>query len=398
MNLIDMYLKYTEEHEAKEIFHKWCMISSCASILSGRCWTTLGYQVLKPNLFVILTGPPASRKSAAIETMLDVLKPLTVNDVTLSSESITCKKLMEELADGVKSFTYDGATENYMNLLTVASELKSFIKPKDMDLAVLLLELFDGKVRRHRHATASCGEVELNNMSLNILAGTTHDFFLGKDFEAHVGSGLASRLIFLLANEKRFNNADPPYFRSPGGLKAKEKLQKKLFQLYNVVGYIPFLEEGKKAYHTWYKEQPLGIDKSVPRTMVPYAGRRQTYVRKLSLILWALQFIEDMTIAKEIKERHVLESLEIIKEAEVHIRLAYDASGRSPDVESLNDVEAFFKMRKGKWVKRIELEERFMKDMQQHVLDSILHLMLVELRTLETEAPAGRSIYRYVGK
>ena len=395
MNIIEMYLKYTEPHEAKTIFHLWSFLSVCASILSGRCWSTLGYGILKPNLFIILTGPPASRKSAAIETAMEMIDPLLDNDdLVLSSESITFRGLTKELVASNKSFTVGDETVNYMNLFASASELTSFLDTNDKKLMNFMLEAFDGKIRRHRHSTASCGSDEMRNISINLLAGTTKKFLQDHTFSDHVESGFASRLLFLMEDQRRFNNPDPEL-----DFELKNQIIRKLFQLTTITGYIPFLGKGKEEFVNWYKTQPLGIDKTVPSSMIPYAGRRQTYVRKLSLIMWCLEYIEDMSLERIVQARHVTQALKLIKGAEQHIRKAYDTSGRSPDILSINEIEAYFKERENTFISKKQIYEHFHKDVTPQVLDSILDNMVINLKVLKFGVLPGKGEgYKYVGK
>jgi hypothetical protein len=57
---------YAEETEAPRQFWTWAGISTIASALQRKVWLPFGFEKLYPNLYVILVGPPASRKAAPI--------------------------------------------------------------------------------------------------------------------------------------------------------------------------------------------------------------------------------------------------------------------------------------------------------------------------------------------
>ena len=396
MNPLKKYLEYTKEHESREIYHTWCFISAVASILSGRCWTTLGYSILHPNFFVILSGPPGiPRKSAAIKTITDLCQPVIDEGfLNLASESLTKPRLCDELVEGEQSYKYTEKGEElehkYMSLLTIASELSSFVKPKDDELSKFLLNLFDGE-KKYDHGTRHHGTAKLKNATLNILAATTTEFFEGLSFQEHVRSGLSSRCIFLQVDDRKFNKPDPQI-----DFELKEDLREDLMKLTEITGYIKFSDHGRKFFNSWYEAQPITVIKGTPKNMLSYCARRQTYVRKLSLILWSLDYIKGNFI-KEICEVHVKNAIELITEAENYMVAAYGKSGRSPDIEAINDVIAFFQAHEGEWVARQQLVYRFAKEMKPEVLDYILHNLAVEVRALEVQMLAGRPMYKFIG-
>lgn len=400
MNIIQKYLKYTKEHEAREIYHKWCIISAIASCLSGRCWTTLGYDKLNPNFFIVLAGPPAiPRKSAAIRTLLNLIQPLIDEGIiNTTAESVTHREILNSLArstlacPGIKNI--DGSDYEYMSLHTIASELVNFIKVKDKDsekLAGLLLQLFDGEVK-YEHGTATQGTAKLKNVSLNLLAATTGKFFSGGVFNAHIDSGFASRCIFIWLDDRRANNPDPDI-----NVTLKEEIQREFFKLINVTGHIPFSKEGKVCYDSWYKEQSLTIDTNVPKNMISYYGRRQTYVRKLSLVFWSLDYIQE-GVNKEIGSVHVEEAIKTTLEMEKYMSRAYTKSGRSSDILDVNEVISYFQQHRGEWISRMELGNIFsIRDMKPETLDYIINSMYREMGVLEQCMVGTKMKYRFMG-
>jgi hypothetical protein len=395
MNLLEMYIKYTKEHEAQEIFHKWAIIFATSSILSGRCWTTLGYGIVKPNLFVAFIGPPAARKSAAIEVIEDVMSPLILQDeITIASDSFSHRQIMEEFVKSEKSITVNDAAFNYMSLILMCDEIKTFLDPGEKKINNFLLTAFDGGKRKH--STMNCGIAETKNISLSILTAATPSFLRGQIFDIYVGIGLASRFIFLPVKEKRFHNPDGIF-----PTKLKEHIQRKLFSLLNIIGQIPFDETGKETYNAWYCKQPLGVDRTIPIAMIPYGGRRQTYLRKLSLTVWAWDYLENPTIDKKISKRHVEQALILLKELESYVREAYGAVGRSADVDNLKDMEDFFRERKGEWIKRKDIFKMFKRDIQPTKIEELLNMMVKETKDVKAEVKKdnlmGAEVYKYVG-
>ena len=62
---IDGYLDYTANTEPKASYRRWAAISAVAAALQRKCYLVIGSETFYPNLYVILTGPPAARKKPA---------------------------------------------------------------------------------------------------------------------------------------------------------------------------------------------------------------------------------------------------------------------------------------------------------------------------------------------
>jgi hypothetical protein len=399
-NLLDLYLEYTEPHEARTIYHKWCIISTVASIISGRCWTRLGFGKLDPNLFIVLAGPPGiPRKTAALRTMQDVFLPLIPESylqVSTGSPASTRELLhlleKSELNCTVVNELEEFEDQPYMTFMQFSSELSNFIKQKDTEFSNMLLELFDGSLDFKR-STFHHGSTEVRNASLNILAATTNSFFEEISFREHIKSGLSSRFIFIYLDDRRGNYPDPDF-----DLELKKKIQDRLFKLSKVTGYIPFSEKAKKVYLDWYSTQPTKATGKMNKNTLSYIARKQTYVRKLCLILFAMDYVrEGSNMASEVFPIQVERAIELVNEVEGYMMCAYGKSGRSPDSEDINDILVYFQSRPGEWVSKQELIHRFMKDMRREVLESLLTILSTEMDALETKMMSGRPIYLFKG-
>ena len=60
-NWIDAYLDYTEKTEPRKSYRLWAGLSTIAAVLQRKCYMRVGSEIFYPNLYVVLTGPPAAR-------------------------------------------------------------------------------------------------------------------------------------------------------------------------------------------------------------------------------------------------------------------------------------------------------------------------------------------------
>jgi len=394
MSLLNNYLEYTKNHESCEIYHKWCMIAMVGAILSGRCWTHLGYFKLNPNFFLVLAGPPAlPRKTDALDLITEMVSPLRNEYVFFSSESGSAANLIDEFEASQLSCKIPGQVEphTYMNLITVNDEITNFLPKEDRILHSFLLGLYKGKVE-HKHGTRYRGTTSLFNVSYSLLTATTHDFFKGKDYNAYVSSGFTSRCIILYLDRKKgnFRTAKPDQ-------ELKKEIQKDLLKMMQITGAIEFSEVAEDTFFDWYKEFPTKLEdfKGTTATLA-YYGRKQTHVRKVALVLWAMDYIGEKQVIKEICPKHVKEAIEIIEDAEQYLTAGLKTGGSAPDAEQLNAVITYFQSHIGTWVSRRQLIRFFMRDINALTMEEILG-RLVEIGGLKVESVGGSPTYLFKG-
>ena len=66
-SFFDLYFSYVGETECPRIFHRWTAISCVAALLGRSVAIPFGHSSIYPNLYVMLMGPPGTRKSTAIK-------------------------------------------------------------------------------------------------------------------------------------------------------------------------------------------------------------------------------------------------------------------------------------------------------------------------------------------
>lgn len=394
MTWLEMYHEYTKEAEPITAYHEWAGLFCISSALSARCWTNLGFGKIYPNLYVVLVGLPAkTRKGAAIEIACSMLQPLEDEFlIYTSSESITGPKLIHDMQETKTMVEIDDKPYEYMGLAATSSELATFLKRNADDLVTLLIELFDGKAK-YRHGTIKHSTKHLKNTCLNMLAGTVPSFFQATGFEAHINTGLTSRCIFIYADDRRWNKADP-YIDEKLHLELIGQLRK----MTEICGLIPLSHDANKYFNLWYEKLPQN-PKVIPALM-PYYGRKQMHVRTVAMLCTAMDIVKGAKQVTEIK--HLQSAIEIVKRAEELMAPVFKKTGRVVGLKDIDDIKETVKKAKG-WITYGDIVRKHHYDisMDPNVPGGIMNILdnLVNtLKVVERKTEGKQLMFRWRGR
>jgi len=275
----------------------------------------MGTGRIYPNMYVILTGPPAVRKSTAFLIMTKLLRRYTnvrfaPDDTSGQRQGLIAamtsasnkddddeKKIIEALSSVVKQeksghgntslgdLQADLAevgnlrldTRDPYTLFIAASELNSILGEGNTALLTFLQKMYDGDPYNYQLKNTS---VELNDALLGMIGATTpSQLAIAMPAEA-VGQGFTSRAIFVYADKRAVRKIARP--------KLDVTAEEQLGEIYSKVFYEfegAFAEDPVAAtmLDNLYER---GITITDPR-FVHYTERRHTHLQKLFLALAA---------------------------------------------------------------------------------------------------------------
>lgn len=278
--IFETYLSYVEDTESPKIFHRWSFLSACAASLGRKIYLPFGTDVIYPNLYIILTGVPATRKSSAIGV---AQKLLADSGYSLFAANKTSKqKFLLDWEEACKSghdlvsLLDDSAEASLMYIC--ADEFMDFIGMGNFDFLSLLTTLWDNKPsyeERVKNSMSAC----IYQPTLNVLGGATPaSLALALPKEA-AGQGFMSRVIFVYSEPSGRKITFP---KLPDQ-KLRLALVTFLSQLAETSGEVSISPEARgildKIYHRWANIFDIKLDY--------YAGRRFTQLLKICMILSA---------------------------------------------------------------------------------------------------------------
>ena len=111
-NWIESYVTYMRTSEAPENFYRWSALWMLSSAIERKAWLENYHNTFYPQLWVILTGPPATFKSTVCRQAVELLKEST--EVKIGPNIATVEHLLELLPECNKKFFHENKEYEHM--------------------------------------------------------------------------------------------------------------------------------------------------------------------------------------------------------------------------------------------------------------------------------------------
>ena len=363
-NWLDTYIEYTKESEVTEIFRLWVGISTIASCLQRKCWSKLGSLITYPNMYIILVGPPASKKGTAIMQGRDLLNDI---GVSIAPDYSSKEALIEELATSNDRFVEnDGNWIEHSSISIISRELGVlFGNKRDLGMIPYLCDVYDCH-DEFRSKTIGRGDRVINNVWANLIGATIPDFKNNLPPEVITG-GFSSRSIFVYS--EGITKPEDLVIVPQLNPEVRDILSYDLEQILNLSGEYSYDEEFISSYGKWRMDNFGFIPGDNPK-LKAYADRRSTHARKLSIILCASRTNDNI-----VKEEDFVVAAEIISETEKDMSLVFGGIGKNPFAEVQEKIISLV-FTKGE-ISYSELLEQFRLDISANDLSEIIKTLIV---------------------
>lgn len=345
MDLMSSYLQYTEHSEPPKIYHRWCLLSSVGALLARKYWVPFGHERLFPNIYVMLIGEPATRKSTSIKT---IKKLLTRSDYeTISADKTGKEKFLidlEGLEEGeqvsFKQAKLDSITERNLfgssgvaslsepkEVFIMADEFNDFAGLNNTQFYDTLGSLWDfddpNKPYTSRFKNQS---VSIFQPTVSILGGNTQENFARAFPPEIIGGGFLSRMLLIHGERSKARYTFPPTPAEEDTLRVIDSFRNLRTSFR---GEAKLTDAARTLFDTIYRDSSYEI-RDV--RFKYYNGRRFTQLIKTSLIISAC-FGQD-----EINEEHVITANTILAAAESNMHNAMGEFGKSKNSAVTNVV------------------------------------------------------------
>ena len=222
-NILQTYIDNNSGNECPPQYHRWAFISATAACLGRRIRIKFGHKYLFPNMYVVLVGLPATRKSHAIDIVEDLLKASEYNKFAFTKTSR--EKFLMDFHEGFENRTATGEIDlksaldtplieltekkkesgNFSLLpsrecFVCADELLDFLGMKNYSFFSTLTTLWDNKDKYAERLKRSLS-VNIPRPYLNMLGGFTPQNLNLCIPSEMIGQGATSRFVFIHANK-----------------------------------------------------------------------------------------------------------------------------------------------------------------------------------------------------
>lgn len=347
-NWLRTYAKFTDITEAPDMFHFWTGVSTIAGALRRNVWFDQVTFKWFPNFYVLFVAPPGiATKSSTMGIGMSLLRQ--VEGVFMGPASMTWQGLTTALQNSTTMVPF-GDLSNPLETQFVAqssitcevSELGTFLDPRNDELISVLIDLWDGKEGYWERWLKVADNTKIENPWINIIAATTPSWLKMNFNEQLIGGGLASRMIFAYADQKK---RLIPFVDEVTNLDEHFQMEKDLVHdlrdIAEMRGAFTLSPEARKHERDRYNRHWTKRDEHLlDRRYEGYLARKQTHIMKLAMILSASES-SNMMITLE----HIALAENFITGIEYDMHKAFDTIRTSDEAkhtyELLNQIKTF---------------------------------------------------------
>ena len=410
------YLEYTEESEPPLSYHVWVGISLMAASLQRRIYLRWGYEVIYPNMYIVLIGPSGKcRKGTAMTIGKDIIKDIGIK---ITSESITREALIRSMKRAVVNYI-EPDTGNiifHCSLTAISPELSVFLGQNDVKFLADLTDWYDS-LDSWTYETKNVGIDEIQGICFNLLGATAPDWLQSILPEEAIGGGFTSRIIFIVEENK--SKVVPIYNMTDDDRKLREDLVEEnkrktipepkitdrlqhirealradLERIATLSGEFVMTDETRALYSAWYQKQDDNTRAGNPAIDDPrftgYCERRATHIRKLCMIFSASRG-DDLLITSA----DFIRGIDVLTTAEKKMPKVFGGLGNAQYVKVTEKLLIFFKERKR--VSRSELLVIFYRDLDMPTLETIEKtLSAMKVIKIKHDIAKGEVYYEWI--
>ena len=386
---LDTYMEYTKHSEPHYMYRKWVGISTLAAAMQRKIWMEWGSGItLYPNMYVVLVGPPAARKGTALAQGRKLMS--RCDTIKIAPDTITRQALIGEFANTNHSAPAAKGTNTvgapHSSLTVCSPELTVFLGYNNMEFITDLTDWFDCPDYWSYHTKGS-GNNQIINSFFNLIGATTPTLIRTALPTEAIGSGLASRIVFVY--QKKMEKRVAYHEVTGEERQAGEYLVEDLQRICSMSMQLKPSECFIKAYSEWYN---VGQDDERIITFQKfehYLARRQIHLLKMSMIFAVSRNTDGAVTAEDFKKAHKL-----LLETEVNMPLTFAGMGNAPNSEVTMKIMAAF-AEKGTKISLASLMSEFIGDVDVDGLHGVMDAIL--LMGVAEEVREGKGEIWYVG-
>jgi len=354
------YLAYTEDTESPRIYHRWCAIAATGAMLGRNIYIRHGHSRYFPNIYCMLIGEAAARKSTTIKIVRRLMttagyqtfaadktsKEQFLVDLAKSGESIDTIDDIQfdhdsnKRADFYKSQTFNNLWGNNLNgehaakeMFIAADEFNEFAGVANHEFYTTLGNLWDWDDSKPFTQTFKTSRsVEIIQPTISILGGNTQENFARAFPPEIIGQGFFSRLLLIHGERTGKKIAFP---KPPTEIATKEIVR----QLQEIRKFGSHSKEAVELELTSEARSLLEIiyidwSEINDTRFVSYNNRRFTHLLKLCLI------VAGAKAAPKIDSNIVIEANTYLTAAELLMPTALGEFGKGKNSDIANKIIA----------------------------------------------------------
>lgn len=370
------FLDITAHLESPFEYFQWSGLSTLAAVAQRKIYMESQAFFAFPNMYIVLVGPPGSKKSTAIRAGRKLLQK--VPGINLSSDAPSVAGLMQEFTE------IAGAQKDHQSLNAFISEYGSLYENATETMTGFLTAIYDGDADYIKR-TRIGGKEHIPFPWLNLLAGTTPTWLGDNLRKSAVEGGLVARTLYVYSEDLILKNPFPKYTKEIK--QVEEALIHDLTHISVIYGEFDFEGgEGGDAYQwfsKWYLDREGRFPKVSDNRTAGYYVRKPIHLLKVAMAV---------SLAKSDDLRLSVQNLEVAKSfldrIEPGMSRAFSAVGGNVYATEIERVERLVRSANGGIVTYEDLVAHTYHNIEQRKLDDAL-LTLKAMGRIEGMASTG---------
>jgi hypothetical protein len=365
---IDNYMEFMKNTEPAAVFDKWVAHSLIAAALRKKVRLPFGRINYYPNLYLLFVAEPGiARKTQAISFGVKLISEIP--DIVLSADQITKQALLQDLeAAAADEPMQDGENFRHSSISIISKEFESFIgqKNNNTEMIVFLTDMFDCNEMPTKYRTKNMGSNVIPSVFVNLLAATTPQSLASCLPATAVGGGLASRILFIWAEDKKCKSPKPSMTQAE--LILQEKLLKDLYQISRIAGDYIMSREADNNWCNWYMAFDEKDKKRIclDNAFAGWYSRKPMYILKMAINRAASES-NDLII----EWSHILKAITDIESVEHEMGFVFRAIGKSDVTSEVDQVMQL--ILDYKWISEQKLMSMVWRDIDSVKFENVIN-------------------------
>jgi uncharacterized protein DUF3987 len=294
---LQSYEEFADDGFSPPQFNTWTALSIIAGALERRVWFPWNSEyTFYPNIYVLLVSRPGKGKSVSSGKGVSILREVARRSGALNvmPAQVTEAKFIELMGHG-RSFmnTTDGREITvFQNAgYYYASEASNSLRNIFGDFIACLTDFYDCPEVWERATKKDGNRIQLKNVCMNILAGSTFDYLGKLVSDENIQGGFASRILYVVQyddspRDQLFQGGETDAIKS---LRAtyKEALIQDLTEIAKMVGPMQAAPGVGEAWQSWHKAHEKKISAMSSEHLQSVLARTNTNVIKTTILLSA---------------------------------------------------------------------------------------------------------------
>lgn len=381
-NWLASFEKTFENTEPPEKYVYWVGVATVGAALQRNVvFNEVTFQ-LYANHYIILVGPPAVKKTTAINYGIERLRQ--VEGINVGPSTITWQYLVDKLkeiqtATPEEMKTTGAAVKESCPIVLPAGELGTLIDFDDRAAIDFFVNAWDSP-KVYDKGTRMMGDQLLCGPCPTLIAGTTPQWIKDNIKGSHRGGGMISRCIMPYASRPRKTIAYPSEHIKEDHSEQISYLEHDLACIATLKGEYKLSDDAKALGRQWHNHtNAANYDKQTTDGSDNWANRRYSHVHKLAMILAASQRDELVITDKDLQE-----AINKIEEVHVDFNKVFALSDERRETKGAREIEAFIQLKERILLTdlMVAMRQKFTKREIADALDVLLAGGIVEKENL----------------